>query len=507
MKEPFNITQLFWKSAKIYPDKPAIIENGRAVTFSELAKQVQDTASYYQKKDIRKGDRVLVFVPMSIDLYRIVLALFHMGAVAVFLDEWVNKKRMDECCKIANCKAFIGTFKTRLLALFSSELRNIPIKSGTRYLKTGTPMKMKITYENDAALITFTTGSTGIPKAAKRTHGFLKEQFKALLETIEPQPDDVDMPVLPIVLLMNLGVGCSSVIARFKASRPQAMDPGMIIDQLTRFRVTRLIASPFFVKQIARYALKEKIAFPLLKKIVTGGAPVFPAEAALYDAAFPGTSIDIVYGSTEAEPISSIAAKELIKVKEAGFAKGLPVGKLYANAQVKIIEIKDEPIICNSIKELAEQELPPGRIGEIIVQGPHVLKEYLNNEVALKRNKIFIDTACWHRTGDSGYMESGELYLTGRCSTLILKSTKILTPFMYENYFQSIQGVEIGTILHIHNKIIAILETGRKADKEMIRTKLQADELFDEIRFVKKMPRDPRHHSKIDYGVLSKLIS
>jgi acyl-CoA synthetase (AMP-forming)/AMP-acid ligase II len=508
MKTQLNITQLFFESAKLYPDKPAIIENELTVTFSELAKQVHDTAAYFQKKGIQKGDRVLVFVPMSIDLYRIVLALFHMGAVAVFLDEWVNKKRMNECCKIANCKAFIGTFKARLLILFSAELRKIPIKLGTHYSKKSTPLKMEATYKNDTALITFTTGSTGIPKAAKRTHIFLQEQFKALIETINPQPDDVDMPVLPIVLFMNLGMGCTSVIAAFKASKPQALDPRKIIEQLIRFRVTRLIASPFFVKQIARYALKEKIGIPSLKKIVTGGAPVFPTEAALYDIAFPESSIDIVYGSTEAEPISSIPAKELIKVKNEDLTKGLRVGKLYGNAQVKIIDIKDESIICNTIKELDKLELPAGKIGEIIVQGPHVLKEYLNNEIALKRNKIFIDTECWHRTGDSGYLEGGELYLTGRCNTLIAKANNLITPFMYENYFQSVQGIEMGTILHIHTKIVAVLETEASADKAMIRTKLnQEHDLFDEICFIKKMPRDPRHFSKIDYAVLTKQIS
>jgi acyl-CoA synthetase (AMP-forming)/AMP-acid ligase II len=508
MKTQLNITQLFFESAKIYPDKPAIIENELTVTFSELAKQVHDTAAYFQKKGIQKGDRVLVFVPMSIDLYRIVLALFHMGAVAVFVDEWVNKKRMDECCKVANCKAFIGTFKARLLVLFSTELKKIQIRSGTHYSKTSTPLKIEATYENDEALITFTTGSTGIPKAARRTHGFLQEQFKALIETINPQPDDVDMPVLPIVLLMNLGVGCTSVIARLKAGKPQAMDPGKVMDQLIRFRVTRMIASPFFVKKIARYALKEKITIPSLKKIVTGGAPVFPAEAAIYAAAFPESSVDIVYGSTEAEPISSIPAKELISIKEAGLVKGLRVGKLYGNAQVKIIEIKDEPLTCNTTQEFDKLELAAGKIGEIIVAGPHVLKEYLNNETALKRNKIFMDTTCWHRTGDSGYLEGGELYLTGRCATLIVKPTKIITPFMYENYFQSIQGVEMGTILHIHTKIIAVLETATSADQEMIRAKLnQEHDLFDEICFIKKMPRDPRHFSKIDYVVLSKQIS
>ncbi|NJM17110.1 MAG: hypothetical protein HC896_18550 [Bacteroidales bacterium] len=70
------------------------------------------------------------------------------------------------------------------------------------------------------ALITFTTGSTGTPKAADRSHAFLKEQFNALLDEIKPSANDVDMPVLPIVLFVNLGVGCTSVIADFNVAEP-----------------------------------------------------------------------------------------------------------------------------------------------------------------------------------------------------------------------------------------------------------------------------------------------
>lgn len=508
MEEQFNSTHLFFESARKYPDKPAIIENRQAVTFSEFAKQVNDTSVYFLKKGIRKGDRVLVFVPMSIDLYRVVLALFHIGATAVLLDEWVGKRRMEACCKIASCKAFIGTFKARVLALFSAELRKIPIKLGRRYSKTDVHAKVEVTGKTDTALITFTTGSTGVPKAAKRTHGFLQEQFNALVETIDPQPEDVDMPVLPVVLLMNLGIGCTSVIAAFKASKPEAMNPRKILDQIMHLRVTRLIASPFFIKQLAAYAVKEKIKLPTLKKVITGGAPVFPAEAILYDAAFPGSKIEVVYGSTEAEPISFMDARMLISEKETALIKGLHVGQPYRNASVKIIEINDGTIVCKKMEELDAMELATGKIGEIIVQGPHVLKEYVNNEEALKRNKIFIDDTCWHRTGDSGYVdEQGELYLTGRCNTLIAKNHKLIAPFMYENYFQSIQGVEMGTVLSVRNKVMVVLEVKSSADKEMIKSKIvQCDEVFDEICFVKKMPRDPRHHSKIDYAVLLKQL-
>lgn len=504
MSSYFNITHLFFESAKRYPQHIAIIEKGKTITFSELAREVNETSAYLQEKGIKKGDRVLVFVPMSIDLYRTVLALFNMGSTAVFLDEWVSKKRMEECCKVAACSAFIGIFKARAFAWFSSELRKIPIKLGTGYTHH-LPYNIKgETTKNDTALITFTTGSTGTPKAAKRTHGFLEEQFKALREKIDPQPSDVDMPVLPIVLLINLGAGCTSVIAEFKASKPGSMNAGKIITQINKHQVSRMVASPFFIKQLAGYALSTRQSLPSLKKIFTGGAPVFPNEAALYHQAFPGSKIEIVFGSTEAEPISFIGVEELMKEKEFLLTKGLNVGFPYKKLKLKIIRIKDDPISCETEDELKQLEVPTGNIGEIIVSGSHVLREYFNNETALKRNKIFVQDDCWHRTGDSGYVdETGAIYLTGRCNTLIYEKGKIIAPFIYENYFQSIEGVEIATIVKKDRKLIAVIEANKNADKKMISEQINhAVQLVDEIKFLNKIPRDPRHNSKIDYSRL-----
>lgn len=506
--ENFNIVDLFFEAAAKYPSKTAIIYQDKKISFSEFEKQVKDTSAYLMNKGIGKGDRVLIFVPMSIDLYRTVLAIFNIGATAVFLDEWVSKKRMEECCKVAQCKAFVGIFKARIFAFFSSELRKIPVKLGTGYHSVAAPASIVKATLTDTALITFTTGSTGTPKAAKRTHGFLREQFNALLEKIDPSPDDIDMPVLPIVLLINLGAGCTSVIAEFKASKPDEMDTANIFNQIHNYKVNRMVSSPFFIKKLARYAIETKSTLPLLKKIFTGGAPVFPAEAELYVKAFPDTKTEIVYGSTEAEPISSIVATELVKEKENILKKGLKVGTPYRKAVVKIIKIKTEAITCTNGQDLQALELSAGTIGEIIVSGPHVLQEYFNNDQALKQNKIFIEEQCWHRTGDSGYVDAdGTIYLTGRCNTLIQAGDKLIAPFIYENYFQSLEGIEMGTLLKINNKLTAVIEIQNGAQKEVILGKLQEmDVIPDEVKFIPNIPRDPRHNSKIDYEKLKRSI-
>lgn len=513
--QEINIADLFFEAAVRYPHKMAIIQDHQTITFQELAQEVEASVVYFQQCGLKPGDRVLVFVPMGIDLYRVVLALFRMGATAVFLDEWVSMARLEACCRIAHCQAFIGTTKARILGLLSAELRKIPIKINSDLLggrikrlqpvPGSTRAALKAT---DTALITFTTGSTGTPKAARRTHGFLQAQFDALIEKIDPQPTDVDMPVLPIVLLINLGAGCSSVIAQFKASKPEAMQPAKIWAQMERYGVTRITASPFFLRQLSLHLSTTGHRAASVQKIFTGGAPVFPAEAALYEQAFPGVAIEIVYGSTEAEPISAISSRQLLATTGPELSRGLPVGLPYRKAHVRIIRITDEPIECADAAAFDEWALPPNELGEIIVSGPHVLDAYFNNEEALRRNKIWVDGRCWHRSGDSGYLDvQGQLYLCGRCASLIRRPDgQCLAPFVYESYFQSLKGVEIGTLLEHQGRLVAVLETSPGVQQEalanLIRNRLPE---LDELRFLDKIPRDPRHHAKIDYARLTTL--
>ncbi|MCB0429454.1 MAG: AMP-binding protein [Flavobacteriales bacterium] len=502
-----NIAQLFLEAARKYPDHAAIIQGDRQIRYDQLAEQVRSTAGYFRKKGIKPGDRVLVFVPMGIDLYRIVLALFYMGAVAVFLDEWVSRERLALCCRMADCKAFVAGGKVRFLARFIQPVRKIPIWIGTS-VPSAPAVDMKEVDESTSALITFTTGSTGIPKAADRTHGFLKAQFDALLEEINPQPGDVDMVVLPVVLLVNLGVGCTSVIAPFNARKPEKMKPDAIAGWIANHHVNRIIASPYFIDRLAMWMLDNKQTFSSVQRIFTGGAPVFPLQAQTIRQAFPDAGIRIVYGSTEAEPIASVGADELLS--EGRVTDGLYVGKVFHRTQVSIIGIWNREITVSDEGQLKVLEVPPGKIGEIIVSGPHVLDRYYRNEEAFRRNKIMVDGKLWHRTGDSGYLgEDGRLYLTGRCEQIIRYGEKIYAPFVIEEMLGRMDGVELGTMLLSEEQHpVVVVELKKGADVQRVEEEVRNGiPDMERMQTVAKMPRDPRHHSKIDYEKLRKMVN
>ncbi|MGD1845081.1 MAG: AMP-binding protein [Salibacteraceae bacterium] len=485
------------KAAHRYTQRIALVEQGRKVRYHELAEGVVQTATYFRQKGIRPGDRVLVFVPMSIDLYRTVLALFYLGASAVFLDEWVNKSRMEQCCRQAQCQAFIGIWKARVFAWFSAPLRQIPIRLGPKYpVKKQDRIEMYAARESDTALITFTTGSTGQPKAANRTHGFLKAQYDALIDKIQPHPEDVDMPVLPIVLLCNLGTGGTSLIADFKASKPQTLAPQRILQQMEQTPVNRITASPFFVLRLAEHLLANQQSMPHLEKVFTGGAPVFPAEAARLQKAFPNARIEVVYGSTEAEPISAVEAGPLANSRQEMLQSGLLVGRPYHQTEVKIVRMHAGPLRLEE-HGWDKLECSVGEPGEIVVAGAHVLEHYFNSPGAMEQSKIDEYGKFWHRTGDAGrFSEDGYLYLLGRCSQMIPHQDNYQAPFLFENFLKEIEGVVAGTILEWNQQRSLVFEAENKELTSELKAQLKRD--LPEVECiieVDKMPLDPRHFS------------
>lgn len=486
------------------PSHLALIDaKGRSVTYGQFYQDIRDTAAYFHAKGIRKGDRVLVFVPMGLDLYRVVLALFYLGAVAVFLDEWVNRKRLERCCQLAQCSAFVGSRKSRLLSIISPSIRQLPIKLGTAWQKDCVPVSREACVAEDSALITFTTGSTGTPKAADRTHGFLLEQFRALRHEINPQAGDIAMPLLPIVLLMNLGVGATSVIGDYPARKPDKMVPQKLIAQINRYNVNRLTGSPFPLLKLADAMIKEEVSLPSVQQVFTGGAPVFPVDARKLVEAFG--QAQIVYGSTEAEPISQVNAAAL---RDAPLQKGLWVGKPYEGAQVCIVPINDSPYPMMDQASWQQLNLPSGHIGEIVVTGHHVLDRYFANPSAFTQHKIQVGRQIWHRTGDAGFLdEAGQLFLCGRAARMIWHNEQWISPFLWEEQLRQVSGVRYGTVMQAtpYPRVVLEVEPGY-AHSTLTQTIAKQLPVSVAVVFVKRMPMDPRHHSKIDYGKLSQLL-
>ncbi|MEW5822202.1 MAG: AMP-binding protein [Cyanobacteriota bacterium] len=506
-----NIVELVIENASRNPDKVALKELDTEITYKDFIESIKSTSIYLSNAGITKGYRVLVFVPMSIELYKILLALFYIGATAVFVDAWAEKGRLEQAVKIADCNAFIGSNKAHILRLTSSEIRKIPVKLFAKTLfisKYEEMQECEIATGDNTALITFTTGSTGLPKGANRTHEFLLNQHLVLKQHLNHSENEVDYSTLPIFVLNNLATGITSIIPDFNPKRPSKISPEKIIKNMIENKVSSTVGSPVFYDILAEYCIKNNIIVKTLKKIFLGGAPVFAELASKLIKAFPDTYVEIVYGSTEAEPISFISANEMLTFKNSCIDEGLIVGRPIKDAIVKIIKITDLPITAANELEFNNLVLPVGETGEICVTGKHVLKEYYNNYEAQRQNKIYCDGYVWHRTGDAGYLDSdNNLFLMGRCKNKFSYKDRIYFVFPYEKALSGISEIEIATLIEKDNRIILTIEAKSGKSQETINKYIEKIKIpCDEIKYLNTIPRDSRHQSKIDYEKLKRLL-
>src|SRR5436305_2898207 len=106
----------------------AVVEHQGFVSFADLESRSCRAARLLSDAGLRPGDAVLIFHPMSAELYVALLAIFRLGLVAMFLDPSAGREHINRCCDLHAPKAFLGGPKAHLLRLFSGPLRRIPVK-------------------------------------------------------------------------------------------------------------------------------------------------------------------------------------------------------------------------------------------------------------------------------------------------------------------------------------------------------------------------------------------
>jgi acyl-CoA synthetase (AMP-forming)/AMP-acid ligase II len=139
----------------------------------------------------------------------------------------------------------------------------------------------------------------------------------------------------------------------------------------------------------------------------------------------PDGDVHTPYGATESLPVASISASEVLtetrKLTDQG--AGVCVGRRFPAIDWKVIRIVDRPI--PSMDEI--EELPPKEIGELIVRGPQVTREYATRTQWNARSKIADGDSVWHRIGDAGYLDAQErFWFCGRVAHRVLAETETM---------------------------------------------------------------------------------
>ncbi|MFP4145082.1 MAG: AMP-binding protein [Phycisphaeraceae bacterium] len=523
-----NVADLLLEQAARRGDAAAIIESrrgrDRAVSYRELVDRSARAATMLHDAGLRPGDRVLVLAGMSAELYVVLLTLFRLGLVATFLDPSAGRAHVARCCEIARPAAMIGAPRAHLLRLLCPQLRRIPrqftigrwlpgvVKWG-RIAHHGPRRQVEPVSPDAPALLTFTSGSTGEPKAAVRSHGFLGAQHTALAEALELEGGQIDLATLPIFALANLASGLTTVIPDCDLRSPGRIEPGPVLRQIARLEPRRCVASPAFLERLldAREVAEGSLAS--FERIFTGGAPVFPDLLERLQAAAPAARVEAVYGSTEAEPIAEVAWDSVAEGDRQAMRRGqgLLAGRPVEQVDLAILPSRwGEPIPPLTPETFERMHLQPGEAGEIVVAGEHVLPGYLGGR-GDEETKFRVGATVWHRTGDSGYLDSqGRLWLLGRAGAIIRDERGELHPLSVECAARELPGVRLAALLAHQGQRVLVVEpaeaSGTRCDPEAIRDGLAWAQL-DRVLEVKRIPLDRRHNAKVDYPRLRALVN
>lgn len=487
-------------------EKRCLVYENQDLNYDDFMKEVGAWIKTLESQGFKRGDRIIVLMPLRLELYQLMCAIFYLGLVVVSIDSTMPKEKLKLALADANALGIISVKELLKWTPFLPALWNLKrftFNQRTLFAKELEKIKKapnldfkQVELKEDApVLISFTSGSTGRPKAANRSLDiFLAQKIVSEYFWLHSK-DEVDMPFFPTLVLQNLGLGITTIFPDMDFRKINEFDPSKIIAQMNKHGVTRFSATPMIIKKLSQYIRESKIKIPTLRSIIIGGAEITTESAKSVLREFKSASsqveIHIIYGSTEVEPISFTPIEEYINNDNIGLKLGHVIDVLK-------LKIKDVDNIFDFGEGL--------EWGEICLSGPHVIKEYIDNHPANKTTKLKDqDGILWHLTGDVGYMRDGKIHLLGRLKDCLKVEGELIPTFHYENELAKIEGVERGALVQVDKKILCLIE-GDEESKDLVKEILIKWNLSQsEIRFG-KVPVDSRHFSRVDRNEIRRLL-
>lgn len=524
--------------ARARPDAIAVVEplaygaggkrQYRRVTFGELDQDSGRIAQGLRDLGAGPGRRLALLVRPGIDFVSLVFASFKAGVVVILIDPGMGRRSLIGCLAEAEPDGFVAipvvhAVRTLVRRRFPRARFNVTV--GRRWFWGGATLDQlrasphqaaepAPTTADDPAAIIFTTGSTGPAKGVLFTHGNFDAQVSQIRDFYGMEPGGIDLACFPMFGLFNCAMGVTAVIPDMDPSRPATVDPRKIIEAIDDWNVTQAFGSPAVWNRVGRYCGERGVALRSVRRVLSAGAPI-PADvlARMKACIHPEGDVHTPYGATEALPVASIAASELLAetAQRTAAGAGVCVGRKFSGIAWKVVRIVDGPI--GGLDEA--EELPCGEIGELIVRGPQVTREYVNRPEANRLGKIRDGDAVWHRMGDVGYLdERGRFWYCGRLAHRVLTPDGPIYPVRCEAIFNQHADVFRSAVVGVgppgEQRPVAILEPVRG---RVPRGRAARDALIGEVRRIgrsnpltegirdflvhRAFPVDIRHNAKI----------
>ncbi len=511
---------------------------GAGLTFQQLDKVSDELALGLTAIGIAPRTRAVLMVGPGVELFALVFGVLKAGIVPVLIDPGIGLRNLKQCCREAEPEVFIGmpkaiaaglvlgwgreTVRRRIVVGDGLLGRSLPAISLDAVGRLGREVRkqgpagsggLEPLSPDEPAAILFTSGSTGPPKGAVYTHRILDAQVTMIREMFGIAPGEVDLCTFPLFALFAPALGMSAIVPQMDPTRPARANPERIVGAINAFQVTNLFGSPALLRQLVRGEDSRLERLASLRRVVSAGAPV-PARTIERMAARlqPPAQVHTVYGATEALPVASIGSDEILGETRHATDRGLGVcvGRPVDGIEVRIIRIDDGPIPEWS----DEWVLPSGTVGEIVVSGPVVTREYFHRPEATRLAKVLDRRrqVVMHRMGDLGYLDDhGRIWFCGRKAHRVILADETLFTIPCEAIFNTHSDVYRSALVGVDSggeriPVICIEPVRRLTRSEQDRLR---DELLERaagfahtrrirrLLFHPSFPVDIRHNSKI----------
>lgn len=493
----------FEKTAQRLPEKLALVDGERRISYADLARRVDATAGGLQCDGVAPGDRVLLFLENSIEYAIAVHAVLRAGAVVVPVHPQTKTEKLAFIA--ADTRATAMLTHTLLSPVWLPAISQCPhlfscrVSGATggvtddsrirKWPEEGRAQFAQVTprIDQDLAALIYTSGTTGTPKGVMLTHLNMTSAWTSVQEYLGLREDDVlSLALSPAFsyglynLLMGLGLGATVVLERWAAF------PLKIAETLQRERVTVFPGVPTLFASIL--GLPNLKSFDLTSlRLLTNAAAALPDRVLdQLRAAFPQAQLFSMYGMTECKRVSFLPPEQL-DIRPRSVGRGMP------NQEHWLV---DE----------AGRRLPCGSTGELVVRGSHVMRGYWERpgETAerLKPGQIagelVLHTGDIFRTDGEGY-----LYFVARKDDIIKTRGEKVAPREVENAIHQLDdvtgcavvGVEDDTLGQAVKAFVTLRGGSRLAERDIVRHCLMHLESFMVPKFVEFVAELPRTES------------
>ncbi|MFJ9088902.1 long-chain fatty acid--CoA ligase [Streptomyces sp. NPDC102340] len=408
-----SLAAILADNARRYPDKTALVAGELRSTFTELWLQVRKQAAALAELGVRPGDKVALMAPNTAEFPRAYYAAIAAGATVVPVHLLLSAHEVEHVLKDSDSTLLLchpAQARTGEAAADAVGIRTVALGSDGELEKLTAAAEPIATYAtrdaDDAAVIFYTSGTTGVPKGAVLSHfNLVMNATVEAFDCNEHSPDDIVLGALP---LFHAFGQTASMHATWRAGKTLVLmprfDAAKAVELMVREHVTVFQGVPTMYVHLltaAAQALEQGTELPRLRVAVSGGASLPVAVLERFQELF-GAPVHEGYGLSETSPVAS--------VNQPWYgAKAGTIGHSIWGVDVEVARAELDDRI---------ELLPTGELGEIVVRGHCVFSGYLGRPE--ETEKALVDG--WFRTGDLGTKdEEGYLRIVDRKKDVIIR--------------------------------------------------------------------------------------